>query len=209
MHRRTSETLGWRPGTSQVRFQAFVNEFDTCGVASLLDIGCGFGDLLAFLRERGWTGQYIGVDIVPEFIAEAHASYVGDDRAEFVVGDFTEMSDLPQCDAALASGLFNHRREADNWACVEDFLARAHAICSRYLAVDFLSETADRRRDDLVFRDAGAILDLGLRYSRRAVLDHGYMPFEFMLKLFWPDDFPDNWPVFCENRPPPDDDPDH
>ena len=41
---------------------------------SVLDIGCGFADFYHFLRSRGFNGQYLGVDIVPEFVSLAKES---------------------------------------------------------------------------------------------------------------------------------------
>ena len=38
-------------------------------MSSVLDIGCGFADFYHFLRSRGFNGQYLGIDIVPEFVS--------------------------------------------------------------------------------------------------------------------------------------------
>jgi SAM-dependent methyltransferase len=39
--------------------------------ANVLDLGCGNGRLLAFLVERGWRGQYRGLDSSPKLLAIA------------------------------------------------------------------------------------------------------------------------------------------
>ena len=46
---------------------------------SILDVGCGYGDLFAFLRDRGWRGRYVGIDIVPALIEAGHSKYPGAD----------------------------------------------------------------------------------------------------------------------------------
>ena len=56
------EALGWRGYQSQrVRFEVMARaaNFNGC---SVLDLGCGTGDLLAFLRERSVGLRYLGVD---------------------------------------------------------------------------------------------------------------------------------------------------
>lgn len=59
------------------------------GASSILDVGCGTGDLLPYLRSRGWVGRYVGVDIVPGFIEGCQTHY-DDPDAFFVCGDFTD-----------------------------------------------------------------------------------------------------------------------
>ena len=59
------------------------------GASSIMDVGCGTGDLLPYLRSRGWLGRYVGVDIVPGFIEGCQAHY-DDPDASFVCGDFTD-----------------------------------------------------------------------------------------------------------------------
>jgi SAM-dependent methyltransferase len=51
--------------------------------ASLLDLGCAAGHLLAGLRKNGWTGHYTGVDISPKAISVARG--MNDPRAEWFV----------------------------------------------------------------------------------------------------------------------------
>lgn len=41
---------------------------------SVLDVGCGWGRLLGIMP-KGWAGEYLGVDICPEFIDLARAAW--------------------------------------------------------------------------------------------------------------------------------------
>jgi SAM-dependent methyltransferase len=197
VYKRDPRTLGWRPGTQLTRFAAFFAGFATARPERVLDIGCGFGDLLSYLRSQGWEGHYVGVDLVPEFVDEARVLHADDPRAEWHCLDFLATRRDWHCDAAFASGLLNHLRE-DHTGYIERFIAAMVAAATTYIAVDFLSTTADRRREDLYFADPAEILRLGLTHSRRVQLDHGYMPFEFTLRI-WPDDrFAPDWPVFVD-----------
>jgi SAM-dependent methyltransferase len=199
---RSPQALGWRPATQEVRFAAFLAGFSVFEPASILDIGCGFGDLLTYLRARGWMGTYVGVDIVPEFVAEAHERFAGDPMASFVCEDFMERAETFRCDAAFASGLLNHKRKQSHMKHVEKLLQAMARAGQRYVAVDFLSHTSDRRRPDLYFHDPARLLRFGLTLTKRAQLDHSYMPYEFMLKLWFPDSVPIDFPVFPEGRDP-------
>lgn len=201
-HARDPRSLGWRPGTQAVRFAAFVAGFPAQPPQSLLDVGCGFGDLLDFLRARGWVGHYVGIDLVPEFVDEARTLHDADPSAEWHCVDFLETADRWPCDAAFASGLFNHRRRDDNATFIDAVVSRMVDEATMYVAADFLSTTADRRRDDLYFSEPSDVLRTGLRHSRRVSLDHSYMPFEFMLKIWLDESFPPDIPLFSNALPP-------
>ena len=58
--------------------------------ASLLDLGCAAGNLLAGLRRNGWTGHYTGVDISPKSISVARK--INDDRAEWSVSTIEDFA---------------------------------------------------------------------------------------------------------------------
>ena len=56
--------------------------------APLLDIGCGLGLLGQYLRERGWRGDYLGVDFDAAKIEAARAAaQVADNGLRFETGD--------------------------------------------------------------------------------------------------------------------------
>ena len=71
---------------------------------TLLDLGCGLGDLYDFLQKNGYSNiAYTGIDIVPEMIAAAKKNYPS---AEFRTADFIT-DDLDDYDIICASGSLN------------------------------------------------------------------------------------------------------
>jgi SAM-dependent methyltransferase len=58
--------------------------------SSVLDLGCGAGNLRAALRSRGWNGHFIGVDVSQQVTEIAQKS--GDHNAEWYV---TAIEDFP------------------------------------------------------------------------------------------------------------------
>mgnify|MGYP003562426868 FL=1 len=76
---------------------------------SVLDVGCGAGEFLPFLRALGWEGRYVGVDVVPGFISECRKLYAEDQRATYVCGDYTDRqinSELGKFDTVVSLSIF-------------------------------------------------------------------------------------------------------
>ena len=55
-------SLGWDKGKQDLRFSVLTDFFD-CRGKSILDIGCGFGDLNKFLfNQYQFEYEYVGID---------------------------------------------------------------------------------------------------------------------------------------------------
>ena len=80
-------------------------------MSSVLDIGCGFADFYHFLRSRGFNGQYLGIDIVPEFVSLAKESIKGCPNAEVRLLDINSEPLPVGSDYVFASAIFNNQRE--------------------------------------------------------------------------------------------------
>jgi SAM-dependent methyltransferase len=188
-------TLGWQKGRQRVRFAAVLDSVGT-SFGSLLDVGCGFGDLFGYLRERGWQGDYLGVDICPELLEEGRKRF-GPLGARFECVDLSGESPAFTADVAVALGVFNHRLQEDNLEFIGQMLHAMWAQSTQVVVTDFLSTTADRPKPDLFHADANAILQMALGYSKRVRLDHSYMPFEFLVAIWHDDSFSVDCPVFA------------
>ena len=62
----SEKSLGYRTGQS-IRFQV-LTEIGDLRNATILDVGCGFGDLCRFLEKKKLNVKYHGVDINQDFI---------------------------------------------------------------------------------------------------------------------------------------------
>lgn len=82
---------------------------------SVLDVGCGTGDMSAFLRKKGVT-KYRGVDILPKVICFAKMKYP---KERFVLADFLTVQFAEQYDYALLSGTLATKFVTDNYEVME------------------------------------------------------------------------------------------
>lgn len=168
-------------GRQRERFTALAAPIPSTGF-SVLDFGCGFGDLFAFLEGRCSGFRYLGVDIVPEFVEECRRNHPA--RAEFrLIDGYAELMD--EVDFVLASGTFNtlYAETAEaHWVLVQQILVHLFRLCRRALCVDFMTNRVDFEQPRAYHQDPVTLFEFAFaNLSRRLVLDQSYLPYEFAL----------------------------
>lgn len=151
---------------------------------SVLDFGCGFGSLAAFLAERRAHVTYVGYDASPAMIECARERH-GGAQARFEC----EWENVPQCDYAVASGLFNVRGEWSDerwWSYIRETLGSIHERVTMGWSANFLTSYSDRElmRPELYYADPLALFDWCKRnLSRFVALHHDYPLFDFTILI--------------------------
>lgn len=175
----------WNSVDSQhVRFRV-LSEIADLNHRSILDVGCGFGDLHSFLQGQAIDlERYVGIDMHPRMVAEARARLP---NLTFEVRDILNDEVSGKYDYVLASGIFS--LEMPNWqAAVENTLTRMYALCAKGVGANFLSSlTPGEKLPHAHYADPMSILDFVLRrVSTRAVLRHDYRPNDFTVYIYRP-----------------------
>jgi SAM-dependent methyltransferase len=101
------------------------------GEESVLDLGCGNGELARELGRRGHRGPYLGVDFSPPLLQEARIQ-PEKFSAKFIQADLTL---LPYKE--MISALNDRRTAADGWNIITAF-AVLHHIPSKEIRLDIL-----------------------------------------------------------------------
>ena len=184
---RTAKTLDWDKGKQEIRFEILTSQYSFEG-KSVIDVGCGFGDLIPTLKEKASNFKYMGIDIVDVFIEEAQGLYT-DSNYSFVVADFIEHDFVETFDYCIASGVFNYRLKQDNYDFIFDAMHKAWDICRDGFAFDFLSDKVDYEIDHAFHSSPCKILEFAYSLSKNVILRNDYMPFEFSLFMFKDDSF--------------------
>lgn len=189
------KTLGWYKGKQKMRFSILTSKFVLEG-RSILDIGCGFGDLNYFLKERCKKYIYTGVDCVGSLIDEARSRHP-QKNINFILGDFLDL-DIDDFDYVIASGIFNYKlTNEDNYKYIEDVIGKSYSLARVGLAFDFLSDRVDFLKYDQTFHsNPSRILDLAYSFSRNVILRNDYAPFEFSVFIQKDDSFDLDLTVF-------------
>jgi len=179
-HGDSIRSLGWQEEGDKVRKGVILSGFDFKG-KSILDIGCGYGDLNAYLK--GIDYSYTGIDVVPEMINLAKEKY---DR-EFVNIDFSLFEPNKKYDIIIASGIFNVFE--GGYALISKYMKKALDMCNEGICFNFLSNKVDWELENHFHSDPATILDMAYRYSRNIVFRNDYMPFEFVIFIYKENNF--------------------
>lgn len=182
-------SLDWNKGKQDIRFSVLTQFLDYQD-SSILDIGCGFGDLLKFLIKDHWIGRYTGVDLVDEFITEAREQHGENPNADFIKADFLSDNFNATADFAVASGTFNYNfKKTDNKKFIKHSMEKAFDLSRKGIAFDFLSSKVDYEYEYAWYSNPSEILEFAYSLSRNVILRNDYMPFEFAVIVFKDDSF--------------------
>jgi len=97
--------LRWSSREIQERRFEILREAGLKPGQSLLDVGCGFGDLAIWLEERGCPLDYTGLDITPELLEEGRRRHP---RLRLLEGEIFDLDPAPRSfDWVMLSGALN------------------------------------------------------------------------------------------------------
>src|SRR3989338_7288409 len=148
-HGGSYKALDWNSTESQRLRYKILKEIFVYGKksanVSVLDVGCGFGDLYGFFKADGLMHRhrisYTGYDIAPKILAVAKKKYPD---AKFELKDVLADRYVPKFDYVFCSGIFNIRtaERDEHLDFVKEMLFRMYDLSSCGTAVNFLSEGA-------------------------------------------------------------------
>lgn len=156
-------------------------------LAKVLDFGCGTGYLLDVLRRQGFSGEYVGYDLVAEALDVAQAKHPD---ARFELRDILRDGMTERFDYILLNGVFNNAM-SDNWSFMTTTLQALFAQVDGGLAFNALSTYVDYLDDGLFYVEPEQVFRFCKEeLSPRVVLRHDYevrsgsLPFEFTVYVY-------------------------
>jgi SAM-dependent methyltransferase len=177
-------TLDWGENHRQdVRYAVLAEYALRSPESSVLDVGCGFADLYKFLKQNGWRGHYTGLDLVPGLLEVAQSQHPGLDLKQVDIS--APNIELGRYDYVIGSGLLNIKLQAeDNQTHIQTVLKAMYQHAKVAVCVDFLSSYVDFQKPVSWHTNPGWALDVAKQLSRRVLLRHDYLPYEFALFIF-------------------------
>ena len=199
-HGVSSASMLMPKGRHEARFAIVADYLQTYEDPTILDYGCGLGFLHTYLEEEGISHHYLGIDIVPEFIESCNDRVGTTARFELIQPDEVLVDNF---DFVYASGVFNLQTEPSekkSLAYARERILKLFQITKKVMIIDFLSPDVDFQQENSQHIDYRMVLDwLVPASSRRWILRHDYLPYEYSLVVFKNDEVsrPDN--VFVDS----------
>lgn len=165
IHGPTPQALAWRNELSQqVRFQTLleiVDKPETFNGKTILDVGCGLGDLYKYFKAKKITVTYTGIDIVDDFINYAQKPYP---EAKFILGDYQEVK-LGKFDYIFASGIFNFQL-ADNVAFLTKTVKKMFQNSRHGVAFNFLTQYHTQKEKEFYYYNPAEIFQASIEPAK-------------------------------------------
>ncbi|MBV8906703.1 MAG: GNAT family N-acetyltransferase [Acidobacteriia bacterium] len=167
-------------GVIQPRYEVLGNIADLRG-RRVLDVGCGFGDLGAFLLSRwGDTVDYTGIDISARMIEVGRTANPG---LRLVTGDLMDLPAEPQFDVVLAQGIF-YLLEDNAEKRFFDMIARMYSLAKVAAGFCTISNWAERQQPREFYADPLRTLDFCRGLTPILSFRHDYLPNDFSVFLY-------------------------
>ncbi|HIJ59702.1 MAG TPA: class I SAM-dependent methyltransferase [Nitrospirae bacterium] len=129
------EALRWTHKGQQEHYRNILEVDKFIRGSSILDFGCGKGDLYGYIKERGIDVKYTGIDINESLINLATTNHP---EARFLCLDILQDKLDELFDHIIICGVFNLKfQDIEN--TVKEILTKLFAICKNSLAFNALS----------------------------------------------------------------------
>lgn len=175
------KALQWQDYRSAaIRYRQLLQDVDVEG-RSILDIGCGMGDLLPYIYAKSDNFNYLGVDVIEKFIEVAKKRYLGHDFR--VLNPFTK--DLEQTfDVVVACGALNAPKTG--WLeNRQQKIKRLYELANQAVAFNMAGSFEPGASGDRVAQaDVRQILEFCTKLTPKVILKTHYHPKDFTIVMF-------------------------
>ena len=173
------KSVGWgtKKGRQSIRFEILCQIGDISN-SSILDIGCGFGDLFGYLSHRKIKMKYHGIDINNNLVNMGKKIYP---TAHLECRDFEIKKFNRKFDWVLSSGITSY---GSTYSHLTSIMKEMFKICKQGYSMNFISDNVDYKSKDLFYSSPEKIISIVKSISNRFILRHDYMPYEFTLYVY-------------------------
>jgi len=180
---RSVKTVGWGAVEDQIlRFDVLCRGLDISG-CSVLDVGCGLGDLVPFLDQKtSGNYDYTGIDISEALVESAAGAFAGE-RRSFLTSDIFQIPSDKKFDFTFLSGALNFRIK-DNKSHANDVIKKMFDLSTKAVSFNMLSSYADYVAEKNFHHSPEEIFSYSKKLSPRVNLFHDYPLYEFSVQIF-------------------------
>jgi trans-aconitate methyltransferase len=175
----STQALGWKNLHSQQARFAMLEDIGDMNDHSVLDVGCGHGDLRAYLDDKYPRMRYAGIDQMESFLDIAIDRYAHLPETAFYQGDCYS-SELPSMDYVLACGSLSYHNNDPNY--IEFMISKLFNTCHVALGFNLLSKIEPG--GILTAYDPEIIIQYCYTLTDNVILHQGYFENDFTVWMY-------------------------
>tara|TARA_B100001094_G_scaffold333420_1_gene411944 strand:- start:5467 stop:6123 length:657 start_codon:yes stop_codon:yes gene_type:complete len=173
------KTIGWGKKRHFFRYEILLSKFNIKN-CSLLDFGCGFGDLSDYLIDKSLSVVYNGIDINEKLINEGIKQ---NPKRNILFSDPLNDGLDKNYDYIISSGVHN-TKISDNLSFIKKTFDLFNSHSNKGFSMNFLSNNCDYFDENLYYSDPSEIIKIAMNYSQKVLIRHDYMPYEFTVIVY-------------------------
>lgn len=179
---RNIKTVGWGNKKDQVlRFEMLLRGLEPKG-KTILDIGCGLGDLVTYLNEKtNGDFQYIGIDIADTLVNDAKKIFTSS-NVQFFTCDIFAMDSMPSVDISVMSGALSFKTDG-----IESYafktMHKMFEISNEGASLNFLTKYVDFELPKNQHYSPEVVFSKAKELTKKVNLFHDYELYEFTVQL--------------------------
>ena len=163
----------------KLRYEALAGVADLTG-KSILEVGCGFGDLGIYFQQKYAGVQYLGIDVSRRMIEEGQRVHP---NLSLQVGDILNMDEKEKFDIVVAQGIFyllGNNAEMK----MQRLIHKMFTLSKEALAFSTISSWAPIKSDNEFNVDPVSLLVWCRTLTPYLVLKHEYLPNDVTIYLY-------------------------
>lgn len=179
------EALCWSTKDRQEKRFEILFKIITEKDKQVLDLGCGTADFFLYLKSKGWSGTYAGIDISQKMLDIASKKIHRGKR--LIKGDIIKV-EYGIHDYVILSGTLNHRffeNDVRQYLWAKRIINKMWRACKIGMAFNMRSAWGWSPVTPEIFAyNPSVILGICRDITSCVVFDHSYFPHDFTISMF-------------------------
>lgn len=182
-HRGSIKSLMWNSYSSAAeRYKELIQDIDFNN-KSILDVGCGFGDIIPFIFSKCDSFEYTGVDFTKEFIEKAKKKYPD---FRFINGNYFKNPLRKKFDIIICCGALNGNYGKKTVRFRKEAIQVMFHHCKEAVAFNMAGgiSPVNKKKSIIYYTDSLKLLTYCATLSEKIILRNHYHPKDFTIIIF-------------------------
>ena len=182
----SSGAVGWSSGKQEIRFLDLLKNLDLQNKYSILDLGCGRGDLFEYLKNFSTSKDYsyLGCDVNLTFIDYACERYSMDNRSQFlfIENDFPTNIEQKSFDYCVASGLLSSSFVTREYR--DSILQNLFLTASKAISFNLLTKDVDFEESKYFYSEISEVIRMFEPISSKIIVERNPNLYEKTITIY-------------------------